>query len=269
MSGPLYDAALVARRRQQNLAGGTGDARAVTPSTRAFGLAIEKQRQQVERLPLLLCARPDLLEVAAALDQAEVAALAVWVDEPALELDALLALSQASSVPVLRCDPLLEERQLYQSRAAGCDAVLLSAALLGAQLGRLTSVARGTHMAACVLCESAAEVAQAVAARADVFVLPCGAEGLDPALLAGLPKRALVLAAPERDRAADRAGSGSAPAAAGDARTIEAMVARLLGLADAVLDAPLALAPDPAAAFRAALAVAPSPETASIEDLQG
>ena len=238
MIGPLLDPTAVAQRRQQNLAGASGDARAVTPSTRAFGLAIDKQRQQVERLPLLRCAREDLLEAAAALDQAEVAALAVWVDDPAAELDALLAISLASSVPVLRCDPLLDEFQLYQSRAAGCDAVLLSAALLGTQLGRMISAARGTHMAACVLCETAAEVALAVAARADVYALPCGPAGIDPALLAALPRRALVLAVPE----------------ALDARPIDALVGPLLGHADAVLDAQLALTPDPAAAFRAALA---------------
>ena len=250
MSGPLFGAALVAHRRQQNLAGGPGDARAVTPSTRAFGLAIDKQRQQVERLPLLSCSRAGLLEVAAALDGAEVAALAVWIDEPAEELGALLALSEASSVPVLRCDPLLEEFQLYQSRAAGCDAVLLSAALLGAQLERLVSVARGTHMAACVFCASAAEVAEATLARADVFALPCGPAGIDPALLAALPRRALVLAVPEAEQAADRAGSGFVR----DPAKSAALVPPLLGLADAVLDAPLALARDPAAAFRAALA---------------
>src|SRR5207253_4956263 len=128
------------------------------------------------------------------------------------------------SVPVLRADLLLEEFQIYESRAAGADAVLLHARLLsGEQLDRLCGAARATHMAVCVACETPAEVQRAAAARSSAVAL----SRPDEALLATLPSRMLVVALD--------------PAAA----------AR--GKADALLDEALGESEDPAAAFRAAL----------------
>lgn len=213
-----FDQALQ-RRRSQNLAAPRTDARAVTPSIRSFSQAIDRQRARVERVPLLRAVRPDLATVAQALDQAEVAALAIAVEDPQVELGAFAAAANVVTVPVLRADLLLEEFQIYQSRAAGADAVLLYARLLpGALLAQLCSAARSTHMSACVACQSSDEVVRAVAARADVLALE------DVGLA---PRRALVLAL-----------------AAGDWK----------GRADAVLDASLGDARDPAREFSLALA---------------
>jgi indole-3-glycerol phosphate synthase len=214
---------LIARRRKQNLAAPRQDARGVTPSIRSFAQAIDRQRQGLERVPLLRAARPDLLQVARALDEAEVAALALSLDDPQEELPLFAEVARAVSVPVLRADLILEEFQVYESRAAGADAVLIHARAVSPDLlGRLAQAAKGTHMAACVACRSTEEIARAAALKVAVLALP------EELLSAQVPQRMLVL--------------GLAPSAG----------AR--GLADAVLDPALGDSPDPAQAFRAALA---------------
>jgi len=147
------------------------------------------------------------------------------LDDPRSELTLFSAAAAAVSVPVLRSDLLLEEFQIYESRAAGADAVLLHARLLGGeQLDRLCSAANATHMAACVACDTPDEVRRAAAARAAVVALAHP----DEALFAAAPRRVLVLALH--------------PAAAVRGRT------------DALLDESVGAAADPAAAFRALLA---------------
>jgi indole-3-glycerol phosphate synthase len=208
------DAAALARRRAQNLSSPRTDARAVAPSIRSFAQAIDRQRAQVERIPVLRATRPDLLQAATALDSAEVVALAFSIDDPQAELRAFAQAARAVTVPVLRTDLLLEEFQIYETRAAGGDAVLLvAAALPGELLARLCAVAASTHMTSCVLCEDAAELARAVAARAAVVALRD--------LSLPVPRRTLVLALSD-------AISG----------------------ADALLDASLGESADPAAEFR-------------------
>ena len=51
------------RRRKQNLTSPRQDARGVTPSIRSFALAIDRQRQGLERIPVLQASRADLVEV--------------------------------------------------------------------------------------------------------------------------------------------------------------------------------------------------------------
>ena len=218
------DDAAVRRRREQNLLAARPDTRSIAPSIRNFAQAIDRQRQAVERVPLLAASRPGLIEVVRALDGAEVAALAIAVEDPLGEVSALAQAAQATTVPLLRCDLLLEEFQVYESRAAGADAVLLHARLLpGEHLDRLCGAARATHMAACVACETPEEVQRAAAARAAAvaFARP------DETLFAAVPRRLMVLAL-EPDAA-------------------------VRGRADALLDLAIGSAPDPAAAFRSAL----------------
>jgi indole-3-glycerol phosphate synthase len=227
----------LSRRKEQNLAAPRLDARSATPSIRSFAQAIDRQRTSVERIPVLAARRGDLVQAVRALDEAEVAALAFEIDDPEAELPRFAEASRAASVPILRVDLMLEEFQIYQSRVAGADAVLLVAAHLSAELlARLVSAARGTHMAACVLCAAPDELVRAAAARADVIALAMRTNGaLQPSLLDQVPRRSLVLAIPER----------SLPAP---------FLASLRGRADAALDPAIAEGADPAAAFRAALA---------------
>jgi hypothetical protein len=210
------------KRRKQNLSAPRQDARGVAPSIRSFALAIDRQRQGLERIPVLAGSRPDLVDAFRALDEAEVAAIAVSLEEPQAELVRLQEAARAVAVPVLRVDLIVEEFQIYQSRVAGADAVLLHAGLLPPELlARMAQAAKSTHMAACIACASEQELALAAPLHPAVIALPT------PLLHLEVPARSLVLAL----------SSGGA----------------LLGRADAVLDEELGAAADPAAAFRAAL----------------
>lgn len=218
------DDAAVRARREQNLAAARTDARGIAPSIRNFAQAIDRQRQAVEHVPVLAASRAGLFEAARALDEAEVAAIAMTVDDPAAEVPMFARAAQAVSVPVLRCDLLLEEFQVYESRAAGADAVLLHARLLsGEQLDRLCGAARATHMTDCVACETPAELQRAAAARAAAVAL----SRPDEALFAAVPRRMLVVALDQ--------------------------AAAVRGRAHAVLDEAIGASEDPAAAFRARL----------------
>lgn len=158
---------------------------AATPSIRNFAQAIDRQRQRLERIPLLDSTRADVVAAAQALDQAEAAALAVTGGD----LPGLAGVAGAVTIPVLRADALAEEYRIYESRTAGADAVFFRAEALSQDvLARLVQAATSTHMAACVACASADEVSRAAAARAPVIALP-------PALLhLPVPPRTLVLA---------------------------------------------------------------------------
>ena len=157
----------------------------ITPSIRNFAHAIDRQRQALERIPLLDSRQPGVEEAARALDEAEAAAIAVSGGDA----EGLARVARAVSIPVLRADALAEEYRIYESRGAGADAVLLRAAAVpGEVLARLVQAASSTHMAACVECANAAEIGRATAARAPVIALA-------PALLhLPVPPRTLVLA---------------------------------------------------------------------------
>ena len=220
------DEAALSRRKAQNLAAPRADARGLVPSIRSFAQTLDRQRQALEPVPLLSLAHPECESIARALDEAEVAALAVSAEDPAAELPRLASIAKASSVPLLRADLLLEEFQIHESRAAGADAVLLHASLLpGESLARLCSAARATHMDACVVCLSREEIDRAVAARAPSLAL-----GGDASSLASHAPRRVVLLALDGDPS------------------------QLRGKVDALLDSTIAAADDPASAFRTALA---------------
>ncbi len=212
----------IEKRRRQNLASPRQDARGVTPSIRSFALAIDRQRQQVERIPVLQGSRRDLAEACIGLDDAEVAAIAVSLDDPQAELPRLQEAARSVSVPMLRTDLLLEEFQVYESRAAGADAVLLHAHAVPPELlARMAQAVNSTHMAACIVCASEKELALAAPLQPAVIALP-------PSLLRlKVPPRTLVLAL-----------SGGK---------------ELRGRADAVLDEAMGAARNPGAAFRAFL----------------
>jgi indole-3-glycerol phosphate synthase len=168
----VLDEALLERRRRQNLSAPRQDARGVAPSIRNFAQAIDRQRQSLERVPLLRASRADLVEAALALDEAEVAALAISIDDPQSELRRFAEAARSVSVPVLRVDLLLEEFQVYESRAAGADALLLHPRALTAEmLARMAQAASSTHMVPCIVCENGDDLARAASLRAPVIAL--------------------------------------------------------------------------------------------------
>jgi len=78
----------------------------------------------------------------------------------------------AVDLPVLRKDFLVEEYDLYRSRALGADAVLLIARLLDARLlPTMVGVSRSLHMEAMVEVHDEEDVRRALAAGADLVVV--------------------------------------------------------------------------------------------------
>jgi indole-3-glycerol phosphate synthase len=93
-------------------------------------------------------------------------AISVLTDEKYFRgsLDDLRRVRAAVDVPLLRKDFTIDEYQLWESRAAGADAVLLIVSILEpARLTELAAAAKGLGLAALVECHTAAEVDQALA----------------------------------------------------------------------------------------------------------
>lgn len=100
------------------------------------------------------------------------ACISVLTDERYFEgsLDQLAAVRGAVSLPVMRKDFIIDEYQLYESRLAGADAVLLIvAALQPGDLSRLMSVAWSLGMAAFVEVHDASELDEALRTQAQLI----------------------------------------------------------------------------------------------------
>jgi len=99
-------------------------------------------------------------------------AISVLTDEKYFQgsLGDLTAVRAAVDVPLLRKDFTVDEYQLWESRAAGADAVLLIVSILEPpRLGDLLAAAKGLGLAALVECHTAAELDQALAAGSRVL----------------------------------------------------------------------------------------------------
>jgi indole-3-glycerol phosphate synthase len=99
------------------------------------------------------------------------AAISVLTDEKYFRgrLEDLEAVRAAVRIPVLRKEFIVEEYQLWESRAAGADAVLLIVAALDpVALGDLLQAARGIGLAALVEVHTAPELEAALRAGAPV-----------------------------------------------------------------------------------------------------
>ena len=104
--------------------------------------------------------------------RAGAAAISVLTDQKYFRgaLEDLIAVRAAVDVPLLRKEFILEEYQLWESRAAGADAVLLIvAALDGGELRDLHDAAKGIGLASLVEVHTAAELERAVALGAAVI----------------------------------------------------------------------------------------------------
>ena len=93
------------------------------------------------------------------------AAISILTDERFFQghLDHLRAVRQSVQLPILRKDFVIDAYQIYESRAAGADAILLIvAALEDAQLQALHALAASLGMAAVVEVHNAAELERAL-----------------------------------------------------------------------------------------------------------
>jgi indole-3-glycerol phosphate synthase len=81
-----------------------------------------------------------------------------------------MAVREAVSLPVLRKDFTRNEAQVWESRAAGADAVLLIVSTLGQSLlGRLLTLSADLGIDAIVECHTAVEIDRAVALDASII----------------------------------------------------------------------------------------------------
>lgn len=97
--------------------------------------------------------------------EAGAAALSVLTDAPFFQgaIEDLVAVSQAVALPLLRKDFILEEYQLWESRAWGADAILLIVAILDpARLRDLRQAAKGLGLAALVEVHTREELERAL-----------------------------------------------------------------------------------------------------------
>jgi len=102
----------------------------------------------------------DPVALAEAYGRHGVHAISVLTDEKYFKGHAIRA---RVTVPLLRKDFTIDEWQLWESRAAGADAVLLIVSILdGPLLGDLLAAAKGLGLAALVECHTAAEVDRAL-----------------------------------------------------------------------------------------------------------
>jgi indole-3-glycerol phosphate synthase len=99
-------------------------------------------------------------------------AISVLTDEKYFKghLDLLAAIRARVTVPLLRKDFTIDEWQLWESRAAGADAVLLIVSILEpALLHDLLAAAKGLGLAALVECHTAAELDRALTAGSRII----------------------------------------------------------------------------------------------------
>src|SRR6266852_5006536 len=114
----------------------------------------------------------DPVSQARAYARAGAAAISVLTDQKYFRgsLEDLVAVRAAVDLPILRKEFILDEYQLWESRAAGADAVLLiTAALEEARLRDLHHAAKGVGLSTLVEVHTAAELERALALGAPVI----------------------------------------------------------------------------------------------------
>jgi indole-3-glycerol phosphate synthase len=172
----------VARRRAETPRAGLERACAMQPPSRDFagalrpapgGVALiaEVKRASPSR-GVLVPDRPwDPVGLARTYAGNGAAAISILTDEKYFQghLDLLATIRAAVPVPLLRKDFTIDEYQLWESRAAGADAILLIVAILEPPLLRdLLAAAKGLGLAALVETHTAAELDAALSAGASI-----------------------------------------------------------------------------------------------------
>ncbi len=151
----------------------------LAPAPRSFAAALRREgtvnviAEHKRRSPSKGTIRDDLdpVEVAKGYETAGAAALSVLTDEPFFDgrLEHLVAAREATGLPVLRKDFVLDPWQIWEARAAGADAVLLIvAALDDPTLQQLLDTAREAGVDALVEVHDRGELDRALAAGATV-----------------------------------------------------------------------------------------------------
>lgn len=110
--------------------------------------------------------------LAATYQEAGAAAISILTDKKFFKgkLEDLIAVKQATTIPVLRKDFILDEAQVYESRIAGADAVLLIVRILGQEnFSQLLKLTKSLGMQALVETHNEQEVELALSFGASVI----------------------------------------------------------------------------------------------------
>jgi indole-3-glycerol phosphate synthase len=172
----------VARRRAETPRAALERACAAQPPTRDLGEALRPAPGRVALIAEVKRASPsrgvlvpdrpwDPVGLARTYAGNGAAAISVLTDEKYFQghLDLLATIRAAVAVPLLRKDFTIDEYQLWESRAAGADAILLIVAILEPSLLRdLLGAAKGLGLAALVETHTAAELDTALSAGASI-----------------------------------------------------------------------------------------------------
>ena len=167
-------ARLKAAQPMENLKGSA----AAAPASRDFKAALDAEGLSLiaeikKASPSAGVIRADFVpaDIARAYERGGARALSVLTDKCYFNgsLDDLKAAREAVALPVLRKDFVLDEAQLYEARAAGADAVLLIARLLGQEeLCGFVRVARSRGMATLVEAHEKRELAKALRSDTEI-----------------------------------------------------------------------------------------------------
>lgn len=114
----------------------------------------------------------DPIAIGRAYEEAGASAISVLTDEKYFQgrLEYLTAVRKAVSLPLLRKDFIIDTYQVYESRAANADAILLIvAALSKSQLLELMALASNLGMASLVEAHSAKELEVAIESGAEII----------------------------------------------------------------------------------------------------
>jgi indole-3-glycerol phosphate synthase len=145
---------------------------ALTPAPGGVRLVAEIKKASPSRG--VLAERFDPVALASTYARHGAAAISVLTDEKYFQgsLDLLAAIRANVSVPLLRKDFMLDDYQLWESRAAGADAILLIVAIVdAARLADLLATAKGIGLAALVEAHTADEVETALSVGARIIGL--------------------------------------------------------------------------------------------------
>ncbi len=119
----------------------------------------------------ILINEPDIIKIAKDFASAGASALSVLTDEQYFggSLSDMTAVKEAVDIPVLRKDFIIDEFQVYESRAAGADTVLLIVKLLGEQINEYLKLSRKLGMEPLVEVHNENELKTAVDAGSKII----------------------------------------------------------------------------------------------------
>jgi indole-3-glycerol phosphate synthase len=149
-----------------------GDRRPFAAALAAPGLGLIAEHKRRSPSAGLIREGLTLEEVVSAYERAGAAALSVLTDGPSFggSLEDLRAAREATSLPILRKDFVLDSYQVRESLAIGADAILLIVAALDQRaLVSLHDLARGLGLAALVEVHDRDELARAADAGAELI----------------------------------------------------------------------------------------------------